>query len=162
MTKTRGVELDPLDVRLLQCLQQDADRPTEMLGRLLGISASSVQRRIRALKARGVIERTVAIVRPERVGRKLFLLVDVTLEREDLATVNEFKRAMRSTPEVVECYHVTGDHTFMLLVNLRDMEEFAAFAARVFGENRGVKRFVTSAVMARVKSGPAIPLDLDE
>ena len=150
--------LDALDRQLLALLQVDADRPSKELAGALGTSESSVQRRIRRLRSCGVIERTVAIVDPAKAGRPLFLVVDVTLEPEDVPTVESFKRQMRAAREVVQCYHLTGEHTFMLVVCLSSMDEYAGFAARVFDGNRGVRKFRTSAVMARVKDRGAIPV----
>ena len=104
------------------------------------------------------MQRTVALVDPERVGRPLFLVVQVWLEREDVRSVNEFKQRMKATAEVNQCYHVTGDHTFILLVCLPNMDDFAPFAERVFSGNPIVKKFCTSAVMVRVKTFSPIPV----
>jgi len=158
VTETRALTLDATDRRLLGLLQMDANRPAKELAAELEISESSVQRRIRRLRTAGVIERMVAVVNPAAVDRSLFLVVDVTLEREDVPTVEAFKRQMRANPEVVQCYHLTGEHTFMLVVCLPSMDAFAAFAAAVFDNNRGVKKFRTSAVMARVKDRAPIPV----
>jgi Lrp/AsnC family leucine-responsive transcriptional regulator len=153
-----ALSLDDIDRRLLQLVQQDADRPIKDLAAAVAVSDSSARRRLRRLRAAGVIERTVAVVNPAAVGKPLFLVVDVTLEREDVSSVTTFKREMQTTPEVVLCYHLTGEHTFMLIVCLADMDHFAAFAARVFEGHPGVRKFRTSAVMARVKHHAPIPL----
>ena len=158
MMGKRVARLDDIDVRLLELLQVDAGRPAHVLGRAVGISTSSVQRRIASLRRAGVVQRTVALVDPERVGRPLFLVVQVWLEREDVRSVNEFKQRMKATAEVNQCYHVTGDHTFMLLVCLSNMDDFAPFAERVFSGSPIVKKFCTSAVIARVKTFGAIPV----
>jgi len=162
VTGSRKPGLDALDRRLLAALQIDAMQPMKGLAAELGISESSVQRRIRRLRAAGVIRATVAVVDPAAVGRPLLLVVDVTLDREDVANVEAFKRLVRSIPEIVTCYHLTGDHTFMLTVCLADMNEYAGFAARVFDANRAVAKFRTSAVMSRVKDRAAIPVGAPE
>jgi len=159
--KLHRVSLDALDVQMLKLLQVDADRPAHVLARALGVSVSTIQRRISSLRRRGVIERFTAIVRPEAVGRPLFLVIQITLEREDVACVNGFKKLMRETPEVIECFHVTGEHTFIAIVCLRDMDEFSPFAERIFGADRAVRKFCTSAVIARVKMNGAIPIVFD-
>lgn len=150
---------DTADRRLLQLVQENSGRPVKDLAADVGVSESSAQRRLRRLREAGVIERTVAIVNPAAVGRPLFLVIDVTLEREDVGSVETFKRQMQATPEVLVCYHLTGEHTFMLIVCLKDMDHFAAFAARVFDGNRSVQKFRTSAVMARVKDRAPIPIE---
>ena len=75
-----------------------------------------------------------------------------------MRSVNDFKRLMRETPEVIHCYHVTGDHTFVMIVSLPSMEAFAGFAERVFDSNRSVAKFRSSVVMNRVKSCGPLPV----
>jgi Lrp/AsnC family leucine-responsive transcriptional regulator len=154
--------IDRIDARLLALVQEDAERTSQQLARLAGTSPSSVQRRLRALRAQGVIERVSAQVAPEKVGRPFLAVVDVIMEREDVATIHDFKRRMRSTPEIMQCFHVTGDYTFTLIVNLRDMAEFGAFAERLFGANGGIQRIRTSVVISRVKSTASVPIEGSE
>ncbi len=158
LRRQRRISLDAVDVQLLRLLQADADRPAHVLARTLSVSVSTIQRRISALRRQGVIERFTAVVRPEAVGRPLFLIIQIWLEREDVASVNGFKKLMRETPEVIDCFHVTGDHTFVAIICLRDMDEFSRFAERIFGADRGVRKFCTSAVIARVKTTGPIPI----
>jgi Lrp/AsnC family transcriptional regulator, leucine-responsive regulatory protein len=155
------ISLDALDVQLLKLLQADADRRAHVLARVLGVSVSTIQRRISSLRRQRVIERFTAVVRPDAVGRPLFLVIQIWLEREDSASVNGFKRLMRETPEVIECFHVTGEHTFIAVICLRNMDEFSPFAERIFGAEQAVKKFSTSVVIARVKTYGAIPIVLD-
>ncbi len=158
MTRSTAKKIDAIDAQLLALLQRDALKPARVLAQALHISVSSVQRRIRELRQRGVIERVAALVEPALVGRPLTVLVDVWLEREDVRSVNDFKRLMRDTPEVIHCYHVTGDHTFVMVVALPDMEAFSEFAERVFDSNRAVAKFRSSVVMSRVKTCGPLPV----
>ncbi len=139
MTRSTAKPIDAIDAQLLRLLQRDALKPARVLAQALHISVSSVQRRIRDLRQRGVI-------------------VDVWLEKEDVRSVNDFKRLMRETSEVIHCYHVTGDHTFVMIVALPDMEAFTEFAARVFDSTRTVAKFKSSVVMNRVKTCGPLPV----
>lgn len=158
MTRSTAKTIDAIDAQLLALLQRDALKPARVLAQALHISVSSVQRRIRDLRQRGVIERVAALVEPALVGRSVTVIVDVWLEKEDVRSVNDFKRLMRETPEVIHCYHVTGDHTFVMIVSLPDMEAFAEFAARVFNSTRAVAKFRSSVVMNRVKTCGPLPV----
>lgn len=158
MTRSTANRIDAIDAQLLALLQRDALKPARVLAQALHISVSSVQRRIRELRKRGVIERVAALVEPALVGHPVTVIVDVWLEKEDVRSVNDFKRLMRETPEVIHCYNVTGDHTFVMIVSLPHMEAFAEFAARVFDANRAVAKFRSSVVMNRVKSCGPLPV----
>jgi Lrp/AsnC family transcriptional regulator, leucine-responsive regulatory protein len=158
VTRNTAKTLDATDAQLLSLLQRDALKPARVLAQTLHLSVSSVQRRIRDLRQRGVIERVAALVEPSLAGHPITVIVDVWLEKEDVRSVNDFKRLMRETPEVIHCYHVTGDHTFVMIVALPNMETFARFAERVFNSNRAVAKFKSSVVMNRVKTCGPLPV----
>ena len=108
--------------------------------------------------AEGVIEHDVSIVSPKAAGRPLSMVVMVSLERERADIVDRFKQSIRSTPEVMTGYYVTGDADFILIVTAQSMEDYEAFTRRFFYENPDIKGFKTQVVMDRVKVGFAIPV----
>ena len=75
--------------------------------------------------------------------------------------LDRFKSAMQAAPEVMQCYYVTGNADFILMISARDMAEYEAFTRRHFFAEDNVLRFRTSAVMDRVKTGFAIPVQGD-
>lgn len=152
-------ELDEFDLKLLGILQRDCRLTSEQMARRAGLSASSVQRRLRRLRAGKVIEAEVAVVQPESVGRALTAVVGVTLEREHPHIVGEFKRLMKEAPEVMQCYYVTGDADFILIVTAKDMQDYDAFLTRLFSQSKHIKRIQTNVMIQRVKTGLAVPLD---
>jgi len=151
------VELDDFDRRLLDALQEDNRRTGEELAALVGLSPAACLRRVQRLRDEKVIERDVSILAPEALGRRLTMVVLVTLEREGPDFVDSFKRAMRRAPEVMQCYYVTGAADFVLVLTADDMADYEDFTRRHLFE-RNVRRFETMAVMDRVKTGSAIPM----
>ena len=151
------MDLDDFDRRLLDALQQDSRRTGDQLAALVGLSPAACLRRVQRLRETGIIEREIAIVTPEAVGRRLTMVVQVTLEREQPATSDEFKRQMRRAPEVMQCYNVTGVTDFILIVSVADMEEYEEFTKRLLFE-KYVRRFETMVVIDRVKFETTMPL----
>lgn len=153
-------EMDAFDVKILRIVQRDNRLSTEKVAHQVGLSPSAVQRRLKRLREEGIIEADVAIISPEAVGRRLSAIVEVTLERGRLlsSVLEEFKKLMLATPEVAQCYHVTGEADFILIVTLKDIQEYEAFTRRFFIENQSVRRFQTSIVVSRVKSRTIVPL----
>ena len=153
--------LDEFDLRLLR-LVQDNNRLTNYdLSQAVGLSPSACQRRLAKLRENGVIEADIAVVSPAAVGRQLTMIVDVTLERERPDIMDDFKRAMLATPEVMQCYYVTGDADFILLLTARDMRHYEEFTKQFFFANSNIRRFHTRVVMDRVKAGLFVPIDAD-
>ena len=152
------VELDSFDVKLLEAVQENNRLTAEELSDRVGLSASACLRRLKRLRAEKMIVADVAVISPEAAGRALTMVVEVTLERERPDIMDGFKRAMRQTPEVMQCYYVTGDTDFVLIVTANDMRHYEAFTKRFFFDNPHVRRFHTSVVMDAVKVGLKMPL----
>ncbi|MFN3268719.1 MAG: Lrp/AsnC family transcriptional regulator, partial [Zestosphaera sp.] len=60
-------EIDELDKKLLNILQENADLTYSEIGKILGVSPSTVYMRLRKLKEKGLIKRIIAEVAPELV-----------------------------------------------------------------------------------------------
>lgn len=155
-------ELDRIDVKLLQEVQRNNRLTSEELGNLVGLSSTACQRRLKRLRAEGIIEADVSIIAPKAVGRPVTMLVLVSLERERADIVDRFKAAIRATSEVMIGFYVTGDADFVLVVTARDMEDYERFTRRFFYENHDIKGFKTMVVMDRVKASFAIPIHLEQ
>jgi len=151
-------DLDSLDIAILDCLQTDARTIAETIGAKVGLSAAAVQRRIKRLREAGVIEREVAVLSPEALGLGMTFVVMVEMERENLAVLDEFRRQVLADDCVQQCYYVTGNADFVLIVSSADMAGFEAFTRRMFFDNPNVRHFTTSVAMDRVKVGLNLPL----
>jgi Lrp/AsnC family leucine-responsive transcriptional regulator len=152
------VELDRIDARLLAELQRNNRVSSEELGELVGLSSTGIQRRIKRLRSSGIIEADIAVVSPKAVGRDVMMLVMVSLERERADIIDTFKHSIRTTPEIMSGYYVTGDADFVLVVTTRNMEEYEQFTRQFFYNNPNIKGFKTMVVMDRVKAGFSIPI----
>ncbi|OPY96662.1 ArsR family transcriptional regulator [Bradyrhizobium sacchari] len=150
---------DRTDARILEIVQKNNRLTSEMIGDLAGLSATACQRRLKRLRSDGIIEADVSIVSPKAVGRPIQMLVLVTLERERSDIIDKFKKAIKSSADVVNGFYVTGDADFVLYVTARTMDDYEQFTRRFFYENSDIKGFKTMVIMDRVKAGFAIPID---
>lgn len=88
------------------------------------------------------------------------MLVLVTLERERSDIIDRFKKAIKSSAEVVNGFYVTGDADFVLYVTACSTEDYELFTRRFFYENTDIKGFKTMVIMGRVKAGFAVPIEI--
>ncbi len=153
--------MDSFDARILEALQRNARQTAEALSEQVGLSPDACRKRMARLRASGVIEAEVAVVDPSRVGRGLMLIVEVTLQAEQMADLDRFKARMSEAPEVMQCYYVTGNADFILILTARDMGDYEDFTRRHFHSEENIRRFRTSAVMDRVKVGFGMPVQPD-
>lgn len=146
------------DLKILSLLQDNAREKLETIAFETGLSVATVQRRIKQLKASGVITGETALIAPESIGYSMTFLILVELERERLDQVDGFRRRVKAERQVQQCYYITGEADFALIALARDMADFEKLTNRLFFEDTNVKRFRTSVVMNRTKIGLTVPL----
>lgn len=152
------VDLDRFDLAILDILQRDNATPQRAIGEAVNLSAPAVQRRIKRMEENGVIQANVAVVDPAKVGRAITIFVEVELESERSDLIDAAKKSFAAAPEVQQCYYVTGETDFILVVTVPTMSDYEELMRRLFFENPNVKRFRTIVAMDRVKVGLSVPL----
>jgi Lrp/AsnC family leucine-responsive transcriptional regulator len=156
--KKKTATLDPLDLRILARYQHDTQLPARTIGESVGLSTAAVQRRLKRMREAGIIEREVAQIAPSAVGVPLTCIVSVDLEREQARDLERFRRRMAACPEVQQCYYVTGEADFILIVLTPDMQSYDAFTRRTLLDDGNVRSFTTHVVLEPVKVGLAVNL----
>jgi DNA-binding Lrp family transcriptional regulator len=151
-------ELDRFDLDILAILQRDARTPQRLIAQAVNLSTPAVQRRIRRLEDAGVILRNAAVLDPARVGRPITILVAVEVESEQSAPLDATRLAFAAAPEVQQCYYVTGEADFILILTVPDMAAYQALTRRLFLDNPNIRRFRTFVAMERVKVDLAVPV----
>lgn len=150
--------LDDFDRKILAILQKDNLTPQREIGEAVNLSAPAVQRRIKKMTEAGVIEANVAVVDPASVGHPITIFVEVEVISETASQIENAKREFASTPEIQQCYYVTGEADFVLVVLVPSMAAYEALTRRLFFGNNNVKRFRTFVAMDRIKTGVSVPL----
>ncbi len=153
--------LSESDLKILSLLQENAREKLETIAFETGLSVATVQRRIKQLKSAKVIERETALISPEAAGYTMTFLILVEMERERIDQLDAFRRKAKAEPQVQQCYYITGEADFALVVLGKDMADFERLTQRLFFEDTNVKRFRTSVVMSRTKVGLRVPLESD-
>lgn len=151
MSENSTSALDKIDRAILRILQTDNKTSQRKIAEQVGLSAPAVQRRIRMMEETGVIEQNVAVVNPAKLGQSITVFVQVEMESERLDLYESARRTFKNAPEVQQCYYVTGEADFILVVTVASMEEYENLTRRLFFENNNVKHFRTTVVMNTVK-----------
>lgn len=153
--------LDATDLQLLDLLQRDAAQSNLHLAQQLHISPPTCLRRVRRLHALELIERQVAIVRPEAlaplVGHGLQALVEVTLERQHSEALEAFEAVAVAHDGVQQCWRVSPGPDFMLVIACRDMPAYLALSQQLFTAQGNVRNVKTFFATKRAKFSPHLP-----
>ena len=152
------MQLDGIDRRILAAVQADCTIGADALATLCGTSPSTALRRLRKLRADGVIKAEVALVDGRKVDRPLLMIVGVRLEREDARLAAEFRRRLQDHPAVMQMYFVTGSADYILHVSARTMEEYDAFIEAELVSDPNVAMTETNVVIRPLKMGLSLPI----
>lgn len=136
ITPTR---LDATDLRLLTQLQADASLTNDALAAAVHTSAATCLRRVKRLVERGIIERRVAILSPQRLGSSLTAIAEVTLDRQGSEHLADFETRAVAEPAVLQCHRVSPGPDFILTVQVADMPAYHALVQRLFTEDANVR-----------------------
>lgn len=150
--------MDGIDRKLLNLMQRDASRTNVEMADEVGLSPSSCLRRMQRMRKSGVIDRIVAILNPAKAGRGIKAMVTVELQLHGEQHMRRFLEIAAAEEAVAQAYAVTGEADVVLMLRLRDMEEYDALCDRLFRDQTNVARFFTMVVIRTAKEETAIRL----
>jgi DNA-binding Lrp family transcriptional regulator len=153
-------ELDAIDAKILDLLQQDASLSIAEIADRVGLSSSPCWRRIERLKKVGIITSQVTLLDREKLGLNFEVNASVKLQLPTRENLEKFESAVGKWPEVVDCVTVTGAVDYMLRIVTTDMHAYDDFLRdKILG--LGLVSDVQSRIVMRVaKRTTAAPLGL--
>ena len=110
--------MDELDRRILQLLAANARMPVRDIARQVSLTSPAVSSRIRKMEQAGIISGyTVLVDLPKESSRiDAFISLSTPCNRAP-----QMAALIHRQPQVLQCWHVTGDHSFMVRVSCPDM-----------------------------------------
>ena len=153
-----ALSLDEVDLKLLDELQRDADRPNVELARLVKLSPAATLHRVRRLKESGVIAGIGARLDPTTAGFPLQVYVTVTLIEHTEAANRRFEEAVRKMPEVISADWVTGETDALLWVVAQDVGQLQRVLVRL-NTRAGAARLITFLRLEELKPLSPLPLE---
>jgi Lrp/AsnC family transcriptional regulator for asnA, asnC and gidA len=140
--------LDEKDMKILEILRENARTPLTDIATTLGVSESTIRKRVRALEDRGVIKRYTIVVDPAKLGYNSVSFVGLDVEPTHFLDV---AIKMTEFPEVRFVATSTGDHMIMTEIWLKDGRELGKFIAEKIGRLEGVQRVCPAVILEKLK-----------
>lgn len=150
--------LDPMDLRILDVLQQNGNASAAEIAEQVGLTATTAWRRISRLEEEGIIRQRVALLDREAVGLSVMVFATVRLSSQGRDAIEKFKQAVRKHPEILECYTMLGETDFLLRIVTRDIKAYEAFYLDYLSRFPGVQVVNSSIALAPIKETTALPL----
>ena len=151
-------EYDDIDLHILALLQENCELPLAKIGEKVGLSAPSVIERIKKLDDNKVIIGYRAILDARRVGLDVTAFIGVVISHPKL--IGDFEQEIAQLEGVLECHHVTGQHTLLLkakTANTSALEELISKIRSI----EGVDRTETMVVLSTHTERTQVPLHYD-
>lgn len=151
-------ELDAIDRRLLDLLQDDCSLSNQLLAERARLTPSTCLRRVRRLVDGGVIARRIAVLDPQRL-RRLNALVEITLEDQTAEALQAFEQQAVAEAAVQQCWRVSTGPDFVLVIDVADMPAYHALAHRLFTAANRVRNVRAFFAVHCAKFAPKVALD---
>ncbi len=154
--------LDATDLKLLALLQADASLNNVALAEKLHISAPTCLRRTKRLQQEGWIEKRVAILSADKLGRLmghgLTALIEVSLDKQGEEWLQAFETRAVKEQAVQQCWRVSPGPDFMLVVQTTDMPAYLALTQRLLTQDANVRNVKAFFSVKRAKFGTELTL----
>jgi len=140
--------IDQKDRRIIEILQRNARTPNTEIAKMLGISESTVRKRINDLESKGVIKKYTAVVDPSKIGYNTVTILGVDVDPTKFLDV---ARELAKLPETKYVATSTGDHMIMAEIWTKDGQALAELISNRIGKIEGVKRICPAIILEKIK-----------
>lgn len=152
------IELDALDLRILDLLQQQGRLTMTELGERIGLSTSPCSQRVKRLEQAGVIQGYHAKVDPVAVGQTLLVFVEITLSEKSEQIFKKVRDELAHIPEVLECHLVSGSFDYLVKARLAGMADYRQLLGSMLKRIPVAAQSNSYVVMEEIKESVALPL----
>lgn len=149
--------VDGIDRKIIAELEAEGRLTVTALADRVRLSVAACHRRLRELERTGVVRGYRAVVDPAALGLGFEVLVYVTMEREDAATIAEFESGLANMPEVRHAERLFGDPDYLLRVATSDIDAYQRLRDEKLATLPGVQRMTSTIVMKRVVNERPFP-----
>jgi Lrp/AsnC family transcriptional regulator, leucine-responsive regulatory protein len=121
--------MEKLDRRILALLARDGRMSYTDIGKETGLSTSAAQQRVRRLEQRGVIKGYTAVLDSAELG--LTVTAFVAIKPFDPGQPDDAPERLQHIEEVISCYSVAGEPSYLLKVQVPSMAHLEALLAKI-------------------------------
>lgn len=154
---SESVPLDPVDLRILAELQNNARLSNKELAAVVGVAPSTCLDRVNRLRESGVITGHTLQVDPAKLGRPLEALLFIRVQPHKRPLVDPFVEHVLSQPETRALYHLTGPDDFLVHVAATSAQTLQQLVLDEYTARDEVALVHTNLIFQRWDGGPLLP-----
>ncbi len=118
------MKLDQIDYRLIELLQQNCKQTTKELAIQLDLSTTAIHERIKKLERQKIITDYIAVINKDKINRSFLAVAHIKIKSHSKDAILQFEKKIHQIPEVLECFHVSGEYDYILKIGVKDMEAY--------------------------------------
>jgi Lrp/AsnC family leucine-responsive transcriptional regulator len=126
--------MEKLDRQILALLARDGRMSYTDIGKETGLSTSAAQQRVRRLEQRGVIKGYTAVLDPAQLG--LMVTAFVAIKPFDPGQPDDAPERLQHINEIISCYSVAGEPSYLLKVQVPTMTDLEALLTRIRSDGK--------------------------
>jgi len=158
MSRKQHQELDRIDRRILQILQERGRISNVSLAREVNLSTTPCAERVRRLERNGIITGYKALVDPARIGLPICIFVEAKLDHTTPEAFERFREAVSELDEVEECYMIAGEFDYLLKLRVSDVSVHRRFMNESLPRLPDVQQTRSYVVVEELKQQNTLPV----
>lgn len=155
---TQSISLDALDRKILSAMQETPEASIAQLAEQVGLSQTPCWRRLKRMQDAGVLRKRVWLLDAEHLGLGVNVFAEVKLKQHDEQTLEDFERATRAAPQIVECFSMSGQSDYLLRLVVGSVADYERLLKKVLLHLPGVASVNSSFALQTVKLTTDLPL----
>lgn len=159
MKKNTAHLLDAIDLKIIKELQIDSKQSIKQISQKINLSITPTHERIKKIESSGVIDKYVAIVKPEMLGKKLIVYCQVTLIQHEENAFKKFEDYVNSVSKIAEVSYIAGSFDILLKIILKDMDEYQNFVLKEMSQLEIISNIQSSFVIKQIKNNTLISIE---
>jgi Lrp/AsnC family leucine-responsive transcriptional regulator len=144
-------KLDTLDKKILTLLKSNAKLNSKELASEIGLTLTPTYERVKRLESKGFIQSYTIKINKEKIGKNLKVLCNISLKSHSVEFLNAFESSVVKLKEISSCYHIAGNFDYLLLIEVKDMNEYSDFLKEKLASIPHIATVQSSFVMKTMK-----------
>lgn len=154
----QATHIDQVDRKILGLLQSEPGINAAAIGERIGLSQSAVWRRMQGMRDEGIIRDQAVKIDREKIGLNTMVFAHVKLTSHGRSNLAAFAEAVKSYPEVLDCYVLLGNVDFLLRIVTEDIKAYEQFFFERLSQLPGIQEVNSSISLSEIKHSTVLPI----
>ncbi|MES2588504.1 MAG: Lrp/AsnC family transcriptional regulator [Bacteroidota bacterium] len=150
-TENISYTLDTIDKKIIEILKGNGKINHKELASLVGLTITPTYERVKRLESKGIIIGYQAKINKEKTGKNLKVMCQLSLKSHSKDLLESFENAIVKLKEITSCYHIAGNFDYLLLIEVKDMNEYSEFLKEKLASIPHIATVQSSFIMKTMK-----------